>query len=147
MADNDERRRVLDMLAAGTISVEDAANLLKALGASGSAGVAAPEPPPAPAPPRPKGPARLLRVVIDADKDESGGGAAKVRVNVPLSLAKFAMRFMPPEARAELDTQGIDLAKLLEELGDEVPEGRLVDIETDPSESGKGAAHIVIEVV
>ncbi|MFO7544339.1 MAG: hypothetical protein R6W77_02480 [Trueperaceae bacterium] len=147
MADNDERRRVLDMLAAGSISAEDAANLLKALGASGRPGLTVPEPPPAPSPPRPKGPARLLRVIIDADKDESGGGGAKVRVNVPLSLAKFAMRFMPPEARAELDTQGIDLAKLLEELGDEVPEGRLVDIETDPSDSGKGAAHIVIEVV
>lgn len=145
MADNDERRRILDMLAAGTITVDDAASLLKALGTPGSAGASAPPPPPAPH--HPKAPARLLRIVIDAAKGEDGSAAAKVRVNVPLTLAKFAMRFMPPEAKSELDIQGIDLSKLLEELGDEVPEGRLVDIETDPGESGKGAAHIIVEVV
>lgn len=144
MADNDERRRILDMLAAGTISVDEATNLLRAIVDAGPPRPPAPERPVSP--PAPKRPVRLLRVIIDAQADEEGGKGAKVRVNVPLSLAKFAMRFMPPDARAELDEQGIDLATMLQELGDEVPEGRLVDIETDASE-GKGAAHIVIEVV
>ena len=49
MAENEDRRRILDMLAAGTISVDEAANLLKALG-PGTPGRAI-EPP---APPRPR---------------------------------------------------------------------------------------------
>ena len=65
MAENEVRRRILDMLAAGTISVDEAANLLKALGA-GTPGRAI-EPP---APPRPAGQARLLRISIDAVKPE-----------------------------------------------------------------------------
>ena len=56
------------------------------------------------------------------------------------------MKFLPTEAKEQLNTQGIDLEELLETLGDELPEGRLVDI--DASQMGDGAnARIVIEVV
>lgn len=41
MAESEDRRRILDMLAAGSISVDDAANLLKALGGNQPAAPAA----------------------------------------------------------------------------------------------------------
>jgi hypothetical protein len=139
MADADERRRVLDMLAEGRISAGDAAELLKALGEATTRG-------PAPPTPARKGTARTFRVTVDAFDKHGGDKKAKVRVNIPIGLARFASRFLPPEAKAELDAQGIDLAALIDALGDDVPDGPLVDIDVDDGESGAKRAKIIIEV-
>jgi hypothetical protein len=141
MNESTERRKILDMLAAGQISVEQATELLKALG---PVGAVPPVPPVPPVAPKRRGIAKILRINIDAG-DEGGDEKAKIRVNVPIALAKFASKFMPQEAKAQLDLQGIDLAELLETIGDDLPEGRLVDI--DATEEGKGKAKIIIEVV
>ena len=45
-----------------------------------------------------------------------------------------------------LSDQGIDIAQLLQDLGDDVPDGRLVDIEAEEGD-GDGKMAIVIEVV
>lgn len=146
------------MLAEGKITAEQAAEILKAIGPSASAAGTTP-----PRPPRPpqaagsfdtsgerayvmpkQGIARMLRISIDADGDDSG--PTKIRVNVPLALARFAMKFMPEDARVQLDEEGIDLAELLDSLGDELPEGRLVDIDATGRKEGK-AAKIIVEVV
>lgn len=133
---NEERRRILDMLAAGQVSVDQAAELLEAIGPGRGAEAAAP---------RARGTARMLRISVDATRPD-GGKDATVRVNVPLGLARFAGRFLPPDARAELERQGIDLAALLDSLDTDVPGGRLVDI--DASDEGTGTtAKVVIEVV
>ena len=158
MSKKDERNRILDMLSEGKISADQAAEILKAIGPS--EGAAAPPPPSAPRPPRggvgfdadgarayvmPKqGIARMLRISIDADGD-TPSDRAKIRVNVPLALARFAMKFMPEDARLKMSEQGIDLSELLDALGDELPEGRLVDIDTTGQEDGN--AKIIIEVV
>ena len=132
---SEERRRILDMLAAGQISADQAAELLEAIGPGAGAGTPAP---------KAKGTARLLRISIDTTRPD-GSKEATVRVNVPLGLAKFAGRFLPPEARAQLEEQGIDLSSLLDSLDTDVPGGRLVDI--DATDDGKGTtAKIVIEV-
>lgn len=160
---HDERRRILDLLDAGVVTAEQATKLLEALAAAqvaagggtaqppgaGRAGGdewQGPKPPPLPvaAPPKPRPPARLLRITVDAH--ENGNDAAKVRVNVPLQLARFASRFLPQEARAEFDGHQIDLGALLESMGDEVPEGRLVDVDARAEDGSKGA-RIVVEVV
>lgn len=138
MGDADSRKRILDMLASGAISADDAAKLLAAIGGETKPGT----PPP---PPKPRTAARVFRVSIDARDDEDGNERAKIRVNIPLGLAKFASRFLPPEAKRELESQGIDLADLLASLGDEVPEGPLVDIDVD-DESGRKKAKILVEV-
>ena len=155
MHKRDERNRILDMLADGKISAEQAADILKAIGPSDPPG--APPPPPPPRAPAsdaagsrayvmPKqGIARMLRISIDADGN-TPSDRAKIRVNVPLALARFAMKFMPEEARVQLDEKGIDLNELLDALGDELPEGRLVDIDASGQEDGK-AAKIIVEVV
>jgi hypothetical protein len=143
MAVHDERKKVLDMLAAGQINVDQASELLRALGDAPSATGAVPPPPP---PPARTGTARLLRISIDAN-DDGDGERAKIRVNVPLGLAKFASRFLPAEARTELEAQGIDLSELISALSTETPEGRLVDIDVDDDGSGRKKAKIVVEVV
>lgn len=155
MAKSEERRRVLDMLAAGQINADQAAALLKALGPSAaetmSSGPGSAERPVAPAWPRapepqpvPRGRApRFLKIKIVSD-DDSGKG--DVNVSVPYALAKFALRFLPSEARSKLDEQGIDLAALFESVNEEIPDGKLIDITTDKSD-GSGRAHITIEVI
>ena len=111
-----EQRRILDLLVAGELTADEAAQLLEALGSA-----SAPPPPPAP-----KGIARVLRISIYASDstDES-----TLNLNVPLGLAKFAERFIPKEARAHLDRQGIDLDELLGSLDGNFPSGPLVDIQ------------------
>lgn len=137
MSMSDERRRILDMLAAGQISAEQAAELLEAMGPP-------PETASASAPAK-KGIARLLRISVDATRPD-GSKEATVRVNVPLGLARFAGRFLPPEARRELEGQGIDLSDLLDSLNADVPDGRLVDIDATDEDKGT-TAKVVIEVV
>jgi hypothetical protein len=138
----DERKKILDLLESGRINADQASDLLRALGGPARE-PAAPPPPPAPAR---TGTARLLRISIDAMGDDDDRQNAKIRVNVPLGLAKFAARFLPAEAKSELDAQGVDLTELINAVSTETPEGRLVDIDVD--EEGKGKkAKIIIEVV
>lgn len=143
----DERNRILNLLEEGKISAEQAATLLDALNNKASASARGnPGQPNAhnPGVIRSKPPARLLRISIDAH-EHAGGTPTKVRINVPLALARFASQFVPSDARAELEGQNINLSALLEGLGDELPEGPLVDIDANEGE-GK-TARILIEVV
>ena len=138
----EERDRILGLLEAGKVSAEQAAVLLDAVAKERTGRVGA-GPVPASSP-TPRPPAQLLRISIDAVED--GENKAKVNINVPLGLARFAARFLPKEARVELEDQNIDLSELLANLGDEVPDGPLVDIDTS-DESGAKTAKIRIEVV
>lgn len=133
-----EQRRILDMLTEGQITADQATELLEALKASDA-------PPPPPKPPKPKGIAKVLRISIDAQEGD-GSSKAKVNVNVPLGLAKFASKFLPQQAKEQLDLQGIDISNLLESLGSDVPEGRIVDIDAQDGD-GSSKANIIIEVV
>ncbi len=139
MNDQEARKRILDMLAAGRITVDAATDLLKAIGAPGQ--VAEASAPTA----KPRGSARVLRIAVDAPPNGDDSGA-KVRVNIPLALAKYAGRFLPAEATTELSQKGIDLAQLLKDLSDDMPDGRLIDIEADDPANG-GKTTVVVEVV
>lgn len=134
---NEERRRILDMLAADRISVEQAEALLRALG-GGRQAPAAPEPP---EPPPAKG-ARSLRIEIH--NDDSGKG---VNVTVPIGLIKFASRFLPSSARDQLADSGIDLEALVGSL--DSPEllsagSTLVEVHADGDD---GLSTILIKAV
>jgi len=96
---SDESKRVLKMLAAGKITVEEAERLLGAL-------AAAPEPPAAPAPKGAvqSGRPQYLRVVVD----ETAGEKAKVNIRVPLRLLRSGMKLkglLPDQARQKLDAK------------------------------------------
>ncbi len=116
---SEARRRVLGMLAAGKVSVTEAERLLDALKE--------------PAEPREGG--RLLRILV------KGGEGEEVKVNLPLSLARVALEFLPAEHRALLRKEGVDLDALLSGLKGELPEGRLVEVKSPEGDE------VVIEVV
>jgi hypothetical protein len=119
----EEKRRVLEMLQAGAIGLEEAEALLKALEE------------------RPKGEARLLRVRVQAtDK----GKPVRIQLNLPLTLAQMVETFLPQEAKAKLREKGVDLSALLQEVRTGIPEGKLLEVAAE--EDGE-PVEILVEVV
>lgn len=101
---NEERRSILEMLAAGKITADEAERLLAALepratasgGAVGGASAATKQ--------RPK----YLRVVVEADETMTGlkGGPTVVNVRVPMQLLRAGVRLaglIPVQAHDQLD--------------------------------------------
>ena len=122
---SDERSRILQMLADGQISAEEAERLLEALeGGTAEAELVSR-----------KGTARLLRIYIN---DPDG---TVVKVNLPLALARFALKFIPKEQQQQISEAGFDIDELLASLRNDMPEGKLVEIkDADGTE-------VLIEVV
>ena len=144
-----ETKKILEMLASGQITADDAEKLLEKLGASGSAPTpaasAASEPGPGmdgksgpprgwggKIPSRDENPApgqklRFLRVVVDSpDRDQ-------VNVRVPLSFLRAGMKLLgviPPPVCAKLAEKGIDLAALRDLKGGELVD-ELKDLNVD----------------
>jgi hypothetical protein len=108
---NEQRKDILDMLAEGKITAEEADQLIAALERD--------QPPAASSlDARPKGKAKYLRVVVDALED---GERARVNVRVPLQLLRAGVQLaalIPAQAldkaNAELNKSGvpIDLTQL-----------------------------------
>ena len=104
---NEERKKVLEMLAAGKITAEQAEKLLDKLAAS----PAGPQPPSN----EPQGggcgagaKAKYLRIVV-----ESPGSSDQVNMRVPLSLVgtgRRLMAVMPAKVSQKLSEYGIDAA-------------------------------------
>jgi hypothetical protein len=134
---NEDRRSVLQMLADGKISADEADRLLTALDRR--------DPPPAGAP-RPlvghNGASKYLRVVVDTD-EPGEGGPTKVNIRVPMALLRAGVRLtslIPPAARdqvnAELSKNGVpfDIGQLkpenLEDLVDQLND-LTVDVEQE----------------
>ncbi len=108
---NEQRKDILDMLAEGKITAEEAGQLIAALERD--------QPPAASSvDARPKGKAKYLRVVVDAVEN---GEPARVNVRVPLQLLRAGVQLaalIPAQAldraNAELNKSGVpvDLAQL-----------------------------------
>jgi hypothetical protein len=106
---NEQRKDILDMLAEGKITAEEAEQLIAAL-----------DQPPAASSldSRPKGKAKYLRVVVDSVEN---GEPGRVNIRVPLQLLRAGVRLaalIPPQAlgqaNAELNKSGVpfDLTQL-----------------------------------
>ncbi|MFG2039629.1 hypothetical protein [Dactylosporangium sp. NPDC048998] len=111
---NEQRRQVLQMLAEGKITADEAERLIDALEQE------QPEPPPGAAP-RPKPRPKYLRVVVSSADNFGGDGPGRVNVRVPLQLLRAGVRLtslIPPQAltqvNEELSKSGvpIDLTQL-----------------------------------
>lgn len=125
----EEKRRILEMVRAGEIGVEEAVALLEA--------VEGPEEPR----PLAKAAAKLLRVRIHA---QDKGKPVRVNVNLPLALAELVEKFLPEEAKLALAGRGVHLQDLLRLVREGVPEGKLVEIEAE--EEGH-PVQVLVEVV
>ena len=98
---NANRRQILDMLAAGQISAEQAERLIVALEKEPAAASPGPdaEAQPGPFP-------KYLRVVVESEEGHHGGGPAKVNVRVPMQLLRAGVKlagFIPPQARTKVN--------------------------------------------
>jgi hypothetical protein len=95
---SEESKRILQLLADGKVSVDEAERLLAALGQSGTQSPSDPDKAP---PKKPK----YLRVVVDAeDGDEKG--PAKVNIRVPMQLLRAGVKLgtlIPPHARDKVN--------------------------------------------
>jgi polyhydroxyalkanoate synthesis regulator phasin len=133
---NEQRRQVLEMLAEGKITADEAERLITALERE------QPESPPGRAS-RPKPRPKYLRVVVE--DNSSGDAPSRINIRVPLQLLRAGVRLtslVPPQAltkiNAELNKSGvpIDLTELkpqqLEELIDELDE---VTVDVEDSDS------------
>ncbi len=118
---SEERKKILEMLAEGKVSPEEADDLLNTLERGETKTV-------------PERARRLLKVRI------SEGGTEKVNVNLPLSLARVALKFVPADAKKELEEQGIDIEELLSSVSSELQDGKIVDIK-----DGDDSVEIYIE--
>lgn len=96
---NEEKRKILKMLAEGAIGAEEAATLIDAL-EHGEAEEAARA--------QPRSEARKLRIRIE----EASG--KEFNVSVPLGLVRLARRLVPSELAARVGEGGFDLEAILE---------------------------------
>jgi len=106
-------KRILEMVSEGKITAEEGARLIEALESgdkSSTAGARA-------------GKAKFIRIKVNTSDGDS------VNVNVPLALARIALRFVPKEARAELQEKDIDLDEVVEAILNGA-EGNIVDVKS-----------------
>jgi SHOCT-like domain len=135
---NEQRRQILQMLAEGKITADEAERLIDAIERE------QPESPPTAAA-RPKPRPKYLRLVVNWEDDSAGDGPGRVNVRVPLQLLRAGVRLtslIPPQAltrlNAELNRSGvpIDLTQLkpqhIEELIEQLDE---LTVDVDDAES------------
>ena len=101
---NEERRAILEMLAAGKINADEAERLLAAVEPRASTGSAGAATGGDAAKPKPK----YLRVLVEADESMTGlrGGTTVVNVRVPMQLLRAGVRLaglIPVQAHQQVD--------------------------------------------
>jgi len=103
---NDNRRQILEMLAAGKITADEAERLIAAIesGPVTSAAEHSSSAPGVPLKPR----AKYIRVLVEADEDLTGlkKGPTTVNVRVPMQLLRAGVRLaslIPAQAHHQLD--------------------------------------------
>ena len=144
---SEDSKRILQMLADGKISVDEAERLLSALGEA-KPGVAA-EPGSSTVKKNPK----YLRVLVDAE-DKHGGGPAKVNIRVPMNLLRAGVRLgtlIPQEAREHVNEAmrehgvNFDINQLKPENVEEMIE-QLGDLTVDVDAGGAGSDRAKVRV-
>lgn len=137
-----DRDRIFNLLETGRISADEAEMLINALGSTPetpATPAAAPSdlvPPPATS----SSPPRSLQIRVHQPT-----GRKNINVTVPLSLIKFAARFIPNEAMYELADAGVDLDDVMHRvLSGDLETGEVLSAVA--SENGV-PTHIEIRVV
>jgi|GEM_PF-5390779 len=119
----DERRKVLEMVENGTISVDEATRMLSAMEEADDAQ----------RPVANRSGAKWIHIQVLDDND-------KVDIRLPFSLVRLVENFLPRSAREEMREQGVNLGQLAEML-ENSEGGKLVEVE----EEGGGYVAITVE--
>lgn len=103
---NDNRRQILEMLAAGKITADEAERLIAALESGPAASAADPSSSTPGVTVKPR--AKYIRVLVEADDDLTGlkKGPTTVNVRVPMQLLRAGVRLaslIPAQAHNQLD--------------------------------------------
>jgi polyhydroxyalkanoate synthesis regulator phasin len=134
---NEQRRQILEMLAQGKITADEAERLIDALQRE------QPEPSPTGGT-RPKPRPRYLRVLVSSEDNAGGDGPSRVNVRIPLQLLRAGVKLtslIPPQAltkaNAQLAQSGvpIDLTQLKPQQLEELIE-QLDDLTVDVDDPG-----------
>jgi hypothetical protein len=146
---DENKKRILEMLAQNKISTDEAYRLLSALESEGNEAEGTPE---AGTAARMK--SKYLRVcVVPGHEREHGGKADRVNIRVPMALIRAGMKFtslLPPEARDKvngaLHEKGIDfdMRNLKPEDMDQLLEA-LSDLEVDVAGSDGETVKVFVE--
>ena len=94
-----DRRSILQMLADGKLSADEAERLLAAMERNGSSSLTST--------PSRSGSPKYLRVLVDTD-EPGQGGPTKVNIRVPLALVRAGVRLtsvIPPQAREHINAE------------------------------------------
>lgn len=141
---NEERRKVLDMLAQGKITVEEAEKLLAAVGETGTGTGAAPE-----TDASGRRSWKYLRIQVDPGPDSEKGD--RVNIRVPFKLIRAGLKFaafIPREAHAKVNQafkekgMDFDLARITPQDLEEIV-SNLDDMTVEVE--GKDKVHIFCE--
>lgn len=110
-----ERKQVLEMVRDGRLTVDEAEQILDAMtyGEERTSDAVSSKRNP-----------RFLRIRV---KDEDG---SKVNLNIPISLAKVMLKFVPSQVMGELADQNIDLNGILAAV-QEGAEGQLIHVKEE----------------
>lgn len=115
---SEEKKQILDLVQEGKISVDEGLKLLEALDSSSQEGQSAPM--------RHGGrQGRMLRIRVFDTEDNT-----RVNVNLPLALAKVAMKFIPKDVSKQLEDENIDIDQLLATIT-EVNSGKIIDVDSE----------------
>jgi polyhydroxyalkanoate synthesis regulator phasin len=129
---NENRRQILEMLAQGKITADEAERLIAALEK-------------VPGSEAPRSDAKYLRVLVEADKDNGGTEPTKVNIRVPMKLLRAGVKLaglLPQEAREHVNDAmrekglNFDLNQLKPENLDELIDN-LQDLSVDVEEKDK----------
>ncbi len=98
---NEHRKQILEMVAAGTITVDEGGQLLAALEEKPEEALSA-------ATGMPKTAPRYLRVVVDSPGNFDGDGPGKVNIRIPIQLLRAGVQLaslIPPSALTQVNEE------------------------------------------
>lgn len=115
---SEEKKRILDLVRDEKISVDEGLKLLEALDSSSQEGASEAER-------HGFRSGKMLRIrVLDT------GDNTRVNVNIPIALAKVAMKFIPKDVTKELQAENINLDEVLSAIT-EATSGKIVDVDSE----------------
>lgn len=124
---NEERRRILDLVSSGKISPAEAEDLLSALDYnSAESQIPASDFAMATTPALPQAQTKRRTIIIQMKSDDT-----KLNLRLPLGLATATSRFIPRQAQQYFEAHQIDLGQLLSTLGQAPQEGTLMELQDD----------------